>query len=151
MQKISKTVKDTENIAKEFVKICLNNKKSKSCIICLSGDLGTGKTTFSQFFAKELGIKRKVNSPTFVIMKKYQIKKRIKNSNFKNLVHIDAYRLKNERELLVLGWQEIISDSKNLILIEWPEKIKKAIPKKHNRISISHTKEGNRKFKINKK
>jgi tRNA threonylcarbamoyladenosine biosynthesis protein TsaE len=149
MQKISKTTKDTEQIAKDFAKICLNKKDKNSCVVCLHGDLGTGKTTFSKYLAKELGVKRKVNSPTFVIMKRYQIKNfknKVKNSGFKNLIHIDAYRLKNEKEILILGWKEIITNPENLILIEWPENIKKAIPKKHHKIEISHTKEGHRKF-----
>jgi tRNA threonylcarbamoyladenosine biosynthesis protein TsaE len=149
MQIISKTTKDTEKIAKDFLKICLNSKSKNPCVVCLHGDLGAGKTTFSQFLAKELGVKRKVNSPTFVIMKRYEIKN--KNSGFKNLYHLDAYRLKKEKELEVLGWKEIISNPDNLVLIEWPENISKAVPKKNHKIHIFHTKEGHRKFKISKK
>lgn len=148
MQKISKTTEDTEKIAKDFLKTCLNSTNKNSCVVCLRGDLGAGKTTFSKFLAKELGVKRKVNSPTFVIMKRYEIKS--KNNKFKNLYHLDAYRLKNEKELDVLGWKNIVADPNNLILIEWPENVKKAIPKKHHKIEIFHTKEGNRKFKIKK-
>ena len=118
--------------------------KNLATVVCLHGDLGTGKTTFSQFVAKNLGVKRKVNSPTFVIMKRYNLK----HKNFRNLFHLDAYRLKNHKELLVLGWEEIISKPENLILIEWPENVIKAIPKKHHKIHISHTKEGHRNFKI---
>ena len=70
---------------------------------------------------------------------------------FKYLFHLDAYRLKNEKELLHLGWEEIIGDNENLIFIEWPENIIKAMPKKHHRIHISHTKEGHRKFEIKSK
>lgn len=149
MQIISKTTKDTEKIAKDFLKTCVNDKSKNSCVVCLHGDLGAGKTTFSQFLAKEIGVKRKVNSPTFVIMKRYEIKS--KSNKFKNLYHLDAYRLKNEKELDVLGWKNIISDPENLILIEWPENVQKAIPKKHHKIQISHTKEGHRKFKISNK
>jgi tRNA threonylcarbamoyladenosine biosynthesis protein TsaE len=146
MQKISKSLKETEKIAKDFSQKILKKNRDMACVVCLSGDLGTGKTTFTQSFAKNLGIKRKVNSPTFVIMKRYPL---FENSfSFKNFVHIDAYRLKDEKELLVLGWEEIISNKENLIFIEWPEKIIKAIPKKHHKIKISHTKEGYRKFTI---
>lgn len=145
IKKISKNTRETEKIAEEFTKIILGNKKLAT-IICLHGDLGTGKTTFSQFVAKNLGVKRKVNSPTFVIMRRYDLK----HKNFKNLFHLDAYRLKNHKELLVLGWKEIISKPENLILIEWPENVIKAIPKKHHKIHISHTKEGHRSFKIKK-
>ncbi|HPS21463.1 MAG TPA: tRNA (adenosine(37)-N6)-threonylcarbamoyltransferase complex ATPase subunit type 1 TsaE [Candidatus Paceibacterota bacterium] len=149
MQKLSRTTEDTEKIAKDFLKTCVNNTNKNSCVVCLHGDLGAGKTTFSKFLAKELGVKRKVNSPTFVIMKRYEIKS--KNNKFKNLYHLDAYRLKNEKELDVLGWKNIVADPNNLILIEWPENVKKAIPKKHHKIEILHTKEGHRKFKIKKK
>ncbi|MBU0611893.1 tRNA (adenosine(37)-N6)-threonylcarbamoyltransferase complex ATPase subunit type 1 TsaE [Patescibacteria group bacterium] len=145
MQKISKKTEDTEQIVKGFL-FSLKPISKKATIIGLYGDLGTGKTTFVQYFAKNLGIEKKVNSPTFVIMRRYVLK----NKNFENLFHLDAYRLKNERELLHLGWEEVISNPKHLVCVEWPEKIKKAIPKKHYQIHISHTKEGHRKFKIKK-
>ncbi len=154
--KISKNIKDTEIIAKEFLEELLKSKKSVATIVGLSGDLGTGKTTFTQHIAKALGVKTKVNSPTFVIMKRYSIKK----GNWKNLFHLDAYRLKNEKELLHLGWEDIVSNSESIIFIEWPEMIKKAMPKKHHKVSIKHlpapdrvvgqagSKEGHRKFQF---
>lgn len=144
MNKISKNTKDTEKIAKEFLKCILNKKNKNACVVALSGDLGSGKTAFTQAVAKELSIKRKVNSPTFVIMKKYPIK----SQKHKFLFHLDAYRLKNEKELLHLNWEQIISNPEHLVFIEWPENVKKAIPKKHHKVSISHTKEGYRSFKI---
>jgi tRNA threonylcarbamoyladenosine biosynthesis protein TsaE len=167
INKISKNTENTEEIAKEFTKVILPNKNS-AVVVCLYGDLGTGKTTFSQFLAKNLGVKRKVNSPTFVIMKKYELPSQNvsknflanktkpvsagenfhKHSGFKYLYHLDAYRLKNHKELLVLGWEELILNPENLILIEWPENVIKAIPKKHHKIHISHTKQGHRSFKI---
>ena len=88
-------------------------------------------------------------------MKSYKLKAK----SYKLFFHLDAYRLKNEKELLHLGWEEIIADPEHLIFIEWPEQIIKAMPKKHHKILISHlprqskakagTKEGYRKFKIN--
>ncbi len=142
---VSKSQKETEKIAKEFLEKILGSKVSKSaCVVGLSGDLGTGKTTFTQAISKILKIKRKVNSPTFVIMKRYSLKHKI----FKNMFHLDAYRLKNAQELLNLGWKEIISNPEHLVFIEWPENVKKAMPKKHHKISIKHTKEGHRSFKI---
>jgi len=150
---ISHSTKETREIAKEFL-TKLASRKDGATVVGLFGDLGAGKTAFTQAIAKELGIKRKVNSPTFVIMKKYDLK----HKDFKNLFHLDAYRLKNEKELLSLGWEEMISNPKNLVFIEWPENIKKAMPKKHHQIHISHlpcrnnapvgTKEGHRQFKI---
>lgn len=93
-------------------------------VVAISGELGAGKTTFVQGVARALGITETVNSPTFVIQKTYEL-----TGSFKKLVHIDAYRLKEERELEVLGWNELVSDPGNLILIEWPEKVPGLIPR----------------------
>jgi len=140
---ISHSNKETNEIAKEFL-VKLSPLEKSATVVGLYGELGTGKTTFTQFIAKELGIKKKINSPTFTIMKRYALK----NKNYKNLFHIDAYRLKNEKELPHLGWEEIIENKEHLIFIEWPENIIKAMPKKHHQIHISHTKEGHRKLEI---
>jgi tRNA threonylcarbamoyladenosine biosynthesis protein TsaE len=167
MKKISKNIKDTQEIAKKFLNE-LKPNKTGATVVGLYGDLGAGKTTFAQSIGKILEIKRKVNSPTFMIMKKYMLKKQAFYENFladktkpvsvgknlhkmpafKFLFHLDAYRLKNERELLHLGWDEIISNNEHLVFIEWPENIIKAMPKKHHQIHISHEKGGNRKFEI---
>lgn len=149
LEVFSKDIKDTAKIATDFVNIIiplqsLSLINRKATVVGLSGNLGTGKTTFTQTVAKSLGIKDKVISPTFVIMKRYGLKNKV----FKNLFHLDAYRLKNEKELTVLNWEEIISNPENLVFVEWPELIKKGMPKKHHKIKISHTKEGHRKFKI---
>lgn len=148
IEKISKNIKDTERIAKEFLKSLTSNMSKvpfdSATVVGLSGDLGAGKTTFTQVVAKELGIKNKINSPTFVIIKRYAIKYK----SFDNFFHIDAYRLKSEKELLHLNWKEIISNPKNLILLEWPENVKNIMPKKYHKIKISHLKEGYRKFEI---
>jgi len=173
---ISRSSKETEKIAKEFL-TKLKPNRIGATVVGLFGELGTGKTTFTQVVAKLLGVKRKVNSPTYVIIKKYFLPlprgsaQRARGSSphlnpplrrggqkFKFLFHIDAYRLKNEKELLSLGWDEIIGNKEHLVFIEWPENIKKAMPKKHHQIHISHlprrgdvkagTKEGHRKFKI---
>lgn len=141
--KISKNINDTETIAKEFLESI--SILENAFVVGLYGDLGAGKTAFTNAIGKHLNIKSKLNSPTFVIMKKYKISK---NKFHKNLIHIDAYRLKNEKELLHLGWDEMISNKENLIFIEWPENVIKVMPKKHKKIFISHTKEGHRKFKI---
>ncbi|MFZ2205700.1 MAG: tRNA (adenosine(37)-N6)-threonylcarbamoyltransferase complex ATPase subunit type 1 TsaE [Minisyncoccia bacterium] len=152
---ISKNQKETEKIAQDFLDTILKKECKNACVVGLSGDLGTGKTTFTQSVAKLLGIKGKIKSPTFVIMKRYPLSsrptspsKKGRSGGFKNLFHLDAYRLKNAEELFNLGWKEIISNPEHLVLIEWPENVKKAMPKKHHKILIAHTKEGHRSFKI---
>ena len=144
MQKISKNEKETAKIAKEFLGKILKKKYKEACVVGLYGDLGAGKTAFTKAVAKYLGVQKKINSPTFVIMKKYPVKAR----SHKFLFHLDAYRLKNSRELEALGWGEITANPEHLIFIEWPENVKKAMPKKHHQIHIAHTKEGYRRFKI---
>jgi tRNA threonylcarbamoyladenosine biosynthesis protein TsaE len=143
MIKISKNTKETGEIAKSFL-MKLKPFKKRATIVGMYGDLGTGKTNFTQAVAKHFGIKRKINSPTFVIIKHYNLK----NKNFDDFFHIDAYRLKNEKELIHLGWKELTSNPKHLIFIEWPINVIKAMPKQHHKIFISHTKEGHRSFKI---
>jgi tRNA threonylcarbamoyladenosine biosynthesis protein TsaE len=143
---ISKNVKNTRQIAHIFIDTLLKYKNTKALVVALSGELGAGKTFFTQAVANYLGIKKKVNSPTFVIMKKYSIK----HDRYKFLFHLDAYRLKNEKELLHLGWDEILNNKEHLIFIEWPENVIKVIPKNSIFVKISHTKEGHRALKIGK-
>jgi tRNA threonylcarbamoyladenosine biosynthesis protein TsaE len=147
----AKNTNETQKIAKTFLAHLSSEDfsiKKQASVVGLYGNLGAGKTTFTQYIAQLLNIKRKVNSPTFVIMKRYPIGKIQGKQKWKNLFHIDAYRLKNEKELSLLGFAEILSNRENLIFIEWPENVQKAMPKKHHKIDIAHTKEGHRKFSL---
>ena len=145
---ITKSAKQTqkmgEELAKEILVLRQAQAKNKSAVVFgLQGNLGGGKTTFLQGFAKGLGIKEKILSPTFVILKRFKItgygiqniesrinsKVKIQNSKFTDFYHIDCYRLENAKEILGLDFKEIISDPKNIVAIEWPEKIKRVLPK----------------------
>jgi tRNA threonylcarbamoyladenosine biosynthesis protein TsaE len=112
------------------------NVKNKT-VILLRGNLGSGKTTFAQGFAKGLGIEEIVNSPTFNIVKVYSYDKN-------NLYHIDAYRLENNQK--DIGLSEYIN-SPGSVIIEWPEFVSNIIPK--NNISIEIINEGDDKRTIN--
>lgn len=114
------------NELQEFASAYLAELKSKrrTVVVGLSGDLGSGKTTFSQTIAKELGINEIVTSPTFIIQKTYKTT----DCDFLNFVHIDAYRLDNSEELLTLGFQKLLAQENNLVFIEWPEKVSKILP-----------------------
>lgn len=122
---ITHSLEDFKAFARDFISNLKPNKEI-AYIVGLQGDLGSGKTTFTQEVARSLGITETITSPTFVIEKIYKLPE---SSAFEHLIHIDAYRLEKENELLNLGWQEIISNPKNLILIEWPEKVEGVMPK----------------------
>lgn len=138
-----------EQIIKEIIKKALLGKKKNATIISLSGDLGAGKTTITKEIAKQLGIKENVISPTFVIMKIYKLESSSKHySIFKKLIHIDAYRIEDAKEFINFNWEEIISDTENLVVLEWPEKIKNIIPKNAINISLSHVNEDTREIEF---
>lgn len=88
-------------------------------IICLSGDLGSGKTTFTQGILKGLKIKGPFTSPTFNIIKTYKNKTR-------TIYHIDAYRI-NSKDLTELGWKDFAGKPNSIVIIEWAERVKKII------------------------
>ncbi len=140
-------VKDTENIAKELIVRLVNRKyePAGATIIYLSGELGAGKTTFVKAFARTLRMNIKLSSPTFTIMKKYPLKSL---KNFRWLFHLDAYRLNDEKELLLLGWKEIISDPRNLVFIEWPENVPGILPSDCIDIHIAHGEKDERFFRL---
>lgn len=143
MKYVSNSLGDTHKIADEFV-AGLSPRKDIAVVVGLSGNLGAGKTAFTQCIAKSLWVDDTVTSPTYVIEKIYDLK----NQKFAHLIHIDAYRLESSLELLSLGWQKIISDPKNLILIEWPEKVKDIMPE-HIQINLKALeRQGNHEIEI---
>ena len=147
----AQTKKAGETLATELLKKAKGEKRTKfslskeiltphhvfgggqkgALIIGLEGDLGGGKTTFLQGFAKGLEIKEKILSPTFVIMRRFKIRVNSRSNlcKFANFYHIDCYRIKKPEEILDLGFREIISNPRNIVAIEWAEKIKKILPK----------------------
>lgn len=114
---ITKSAQEMQKVGGVLAQEILLENNKIALVIGLEGDLGSGKTTFVQGLAKGLGIKDKVTSPTFVIMKRYDF-----------FYHIDCYRIK-DKDLLELDFKEIISQSKNIIVIEWAERVKKILPK----------------------
>ena len=154
---ISGNAKQTQGVAKDLADEILKKKSIRGIVVGLAGELGSGKTTFVQGFAKALNIKTKIVSPTFVLMKKHEIRNpksetnsKFKIKKFKTLIHIDVYRIKKSKEILDLGWKEIINDPQNIILIEWAEKIKKILPKNCIIINFKHINKNKRWIKIKK-
>lgn len=134
---ISHNLADTENIAQDL----LSNLADKS-ILALSGNLGAGKTTFVKFLAKALGLEENITSPTFVLLKAYDID----FADFKKFVHVDCYRLDAKEDLADIGLQDYVADTSNLLLIEWADKINNLPQDKVLNIRIEILGETERKF-----
>jgi len=141
--------KDINKVTKEILKKVLKNKSAEATILALSGNLGTGKTTLTKDIAKEMGIKGSISSPTFVIMKIYNVPSSSNYfTNFKRIIHIDAYRLEENEKLENIGWSEFIKDKDNLIIIEWPENIKNHLVTKVNYVLLEHVDNKTRTFEF---
>lgn len=95
-------------------------------VLCLSGDLGAGKTTFTQGILESLGAEGPFVSPTFVIMKQYDLKE-APLSGIRRIYHADAYRV-GEKDFALLGFQEWAEDPEGLVILEWPERIANLLP-----------------------
>jgi tRNA threonylcarbamoyladenosine biosynthesis protein TsaE len=132
---------------------------SKAVVLALAGDLGSGKTTFAQGLAEGLGVKQRIISPTFIILRKYELGTKNKENRFKCFYHIDLYRLEGnlpeggasvEQEITNLGLKEIWSDPTNIIAIEWAEKARGLIPKEAIWVEFGNVGKDRRKIKIDK-
>lgn len=119
---------ELENVAVMVLrKLATIFSQGKTPVLALSGDLGAGKTTFMQFFAKQLHIEEVVTSPTYVIMKKYDIDEG-STEVFSSLIHMDVYRIEDLDEMRVLRFNELLAEPAAVICIEWAEKIKPLLP-----------------------
>jgi len=154
----TKSPKETQRLAKKLAdKIGGSKPQSHAVVIALEGELGAGKTTFVKGFAHALGIKSRITSPTFLLMRKFEIRNpkfekkskfQILNSKFCNLIHIDAYRLRDHRDLAPLGIKEILAEPTNIVLIEWADRVKKILPRKYIQVHIDHIARDVRQIKI---
>lgn len=149
------SIPELETYAKGVLESLSGLPHEGAVVLALAGDLGAGKTAFVKAVAKELGITEHITSPTFVIMKMYDLlvegnKATRQQFGFKTLVHIDAYRLESAHELEVLGWKELCADPDALIAIEWPEKVPGAIPQNAHHFVFEHIDETTRKITYNR-
>jgi len=135
---ITKSEKETFTLGLKLAK-----KLKGGDVLALSGDLGAGKTKFLQGLAEGLGVKARVNSPTFNILKLYKISQNIK---IKQFCHIDAYRLSLGKDLISLGVEEYFQDKKTITAIEWAEKVKNILPRKTHVIKIKAISEKEREI-----
>lgn len=161
MKHLSKSSEDTLKVARDF--LATIKPQERATVVALQGDLGAGKTNFAQVAGEILGVRENMHSPTFVIMKIYDLKPTTHNpqptanphaasgrssivGRWSKLIHIDAYRLEKEEELLHLGWEKIVSEPENLVLIEWPENVTNLIPDTARKISFKFIDEATREI-----
>ena len=107
---------ETEAFARALGALCRGSER-----IALSGEMGAGKTTFVRGLSSGLGLEaNEISSPTFTLM---HVHDGIDPNSKRSLVHVDAYRLEDPSELSDLGWQEILEDDTNVVVVEWPQKL----------------------------
>ena len=162
---ITNSTKETEDLGKKIA------EELSTKIFALIGELGSGKTTFVKGFAKGLKIKKRVLSPSFVLIRRYLISPRRSNLRAKqtprmvtrrgsseveelgsgkwgSLYHLDLYRLEKPINIKELGLEEIWINPYNIVVIEWAEKIKKVLPKKRMEIYFEHLNKNKRRITI---
>jgi tRNA threonylcarbamoyladenosine biosynthesis protein TsaE len=127
-------LRDTEKLGKIIAK-CIE----KGAVICLNGDLGVGKTSLTQFIAKEFGVKEYIVSPTFTIIKEY-------NGKFP-FYHMDVYRINSEDDMYDLGYDEYIY-SEGVTVIEWSRLIEGILPQERVNIEIKRIDDDKREVNI---
>ena len=135
-----------ETIYDQFIHtLNIHRNNERATVVYLWGDLGSGKTTFTKNLCHHLGLGLDIASPTFTILKRYDFD----TLGFKNLIHIDAYRLNSYEDLLKIKFEDYLNDPKNLIFIEWPSVIENDNIKADINMRFEHgEKEGDRIIKI---
>lgn len=153
MEFLSKSVEDTKSFAKDFLAKLPANISGQATVVGLYGNLGSGKTAFTQCVAEILGVKENLTSPTFVIFKSYKLKTKnpartesVRSGGYKFLYHVDAYRLKSGEELRKLGFEELLRDPQNFILIEWADLVADILPSDHVKLQFEFIDEVTRKI-----
>jgi tRNA threonylcarbamoyladenosine biosynthesis protein TsaE len=116
------TTRSLEEFQQEAVRVAreLLPHATHARVFAFSGELGAGKTTYTQNFARALGVIEPVTSPTFIIYKVYDLPEQVL---FERLVHVDAYRLEHKDELITHGFMTLLEDPLNIVILEWPEKV----------------------------
>lgn len=134
-EKICKNLEDTKDLAKKFAKLV----EEKGCFVNLYGEIGAGKTAFVKEVAKEIGIKEKVTSPTFVILNEY-------HGGKLPMYHFDLYRLENEGVKTIMDELREYSEGKQLTFVEWAEFSQNEFPFNHIKINVTYEDNDDRKY-----
>ena len=129
------TLEEYPQAAREFIRFM-----KKGRIFAFYGKMGSGKTTFIKSICEELGVEDTINSPTFAIVNEYA-------SNIGPVYHFDFYRIKNQAEVMDLGFEDY-AYSGNLCLMEWPQLIEDLLPDNTVNVHITETGNGTRTVTI---
>lgn len=138
---VTNSFEETQKLGEDFARSLLAGMQGETLNVALYGDLGAGKTTFVQGLAKGLGIKRRIISPTFMIVRSYEL-------GVMGFYHIDLYRTEGNKDIETLGLEEILNDPKNIVVIEWAEKVGDLLPKKRWEIRFEYLGEDKRNITI---
>ena len=130
------SIEETQSLAKKLAR-----KTSPGTVISLIGDLGAGKTTFTKGFARQMGIKDHVTSPTFKLISEYQGNEYILN-------HIDAYRMNGIEDFLNIGGEEYLTSKNSITIIEWGDLLDDILPSKTIRVNFERIKSPKESRKI---
>ncbi len=142
MKLVSKSPAQTKKIAAELAQRILGTEQhDRAVVIALEGELGAGKTVFVQGVARELGIRRAIKSPTFLIMREYPARDM-------TLYHIDCYRVNGPRDLVPLEFKHILAEPCAIVLIEWAERVRRLLPPHTIRVHIDHISDHERRIII---
>ena len=138
MEYIVNSLDETKSLAKQFARTLHGGER-----ILLNGDLGAGKTTFTKYLAKYLGVKDDVTSPTFTILKTYKGKKY-------TLYHFDMYRLDGGKEATGFGFEDYLydMDDNGIVVIEWSDMVRDILRGRFITINITRLDDCKRKFEI---
>ena len=139
MEIVSKTTEDTKKLA-----FSVAEKMRPGNVLALYGGLGSGKTTFTQYLTRALNSTSRIQSPTFVLIRRYKC-----NMNgIENINHIDLYRLSDADEIADLGIEEILNEKNTLNIIEWPELAEGYLPENTLKIIFEIIDENERKINV---
>ncbi|NCN25040.1 tRNA (adenosine(37)-N6)-threonylcarbamoyltransferase complex ATPase subunit type 1 TsaE [Candidatus Falkowbacteria bacterium CG10_big_fil_rev_8_21_14_0_10_37_14] len=139
MKFITYTEQSTEDLAAGLAREMVGGE-----VLALVGELGAGKTAFCRGLAKGLKVTETVNSPTFVVMRVYDIKK----AKIKQFVHIDAYRLNQGKELTDIGVDDYLGQNDVVMAIEWADKVTEIWPAKVKVINFKTKEDGGREIEV---
>lgn len=153
MEYLTNSADETQKLAGRIASDLLSLPTQGALVLALAGELGAGKTVFTQGLGETLGIKERILSPTFVIMKHFEMAasdRRAANSGSKitDLYHLDCYRIEKAGDLAGLGLEEVLQDKKNLVVIEWAERVKDILPPDTVWIRFEHSGGDKRRIEI---